>query len=233
MVDPSARLLPGVIADNDALYNLATSDWKENGAFETPSNTTIQQLTSFAMIVAYLYLGTSAVESHAMVPLGALTLATAGSSLMGYFGTGSAPIAKLLRTNMMNAICACIGAGSLLSSGLDLHIFLLTVLHMFDAFTGMKQKNNESQDSEFQRHNEPTDVVNRDNGPILSFFTESWKVNSIHKKDQSTYQTVQICLFGAQIYMALIAMISGNSVGLMTIIITMILAGAYSFFSPV
>ena len=40
-------------------------------------------------------------------------------------------------------------------------------------------------------------------------------------------------LFGAQLYMALIAMISGNSVGLMTIIIGMILAGAYSFFSPV
>lgn len=32
--------------------------------------------------------------------------------------------------------------------------------------------------------------------------------------------------------MALIAMISGNSVGLMSVIIAMIVAGAYSFFSP-
>lgn len=39
-------------------------------------------------------------------------------------------------------------------------------------------------------------------------------------------------LFGAQLYMALIAMISGNSVGLMSIILGMIVAGAYSFFSP-
>ena len=39
-------------------------------------------------------------------------------------------------------------------------------------------------------------------------------------------------MFGAQLYMALIAMISGNHTGLMTIIIGMILAGAYSFFSP-
>ena len=39
-------------------------------------------------------------------------------------------------------------------------------------------------------------------------------------------------LFGAQLYMALIAMIGGNSVGLMSAIIAMILAGAYSFFSP-
>ena len=39
-------------------------------------------------------------------------------------------------------------------------------------------------------------------------------------------------LFGAQLYMALIAMISGNNVGLMSIILAMIVAGAYSFFSP-
>lgn len=39
-------------------------------------------------------------------------------------------------------------------------------------------------------------------------------------------------LFGGQLYMALIAMISGNSVGLMSVIIAMIVAGAYSFFSP-
>ena len=136
MVDPSTRLLPEVIVNNDALYNLTTSDWKENAAFETGNNNTIKQLTSFAMIVAYMYLGGSAVESHAMVPLGALTLGYATSSLVGYFGMGSAPVAKLLRTNMMSAICACIGAGSLLSSGLDLHIFLLTVLHTFDAYLG-------------------------------------------------------------------------------------------------
>ena len=191
MLNPSSRLLPEVVAENDTLYNLTTSDWKENAAYESQSNTTVKQLTAFAMIAAYMYLGGSAVESHAMVPLGALTLGYASSSLVGYFGMGQAPLAKFLRTNMVSGICACIGAGSILSSGLDLHILLLTMLHAFDTYVGASQENkrNESQFENFQRQEE-SETATRDNGPIMNFFTESWKNNSFNKKNYATCQTV-------------------------------------------
>jgi hypothetical protein len=71
-----------------------------------------------------------------MVPLGVATLGYAASSLVGYFGMGQAPIAKLMRVNMVSVLCAGLGIGSIASSGLDLHIMLLTVLHLFDAYQG-------------------------------------------------------------------------------------------------
>ena len=69
-------------------------------------------------------------------------------------------------------------------------------------------------------------------GPVVSFFTESWKVNSFNKKNYTTTQMVQICMFGGQLYLALIAMIGGGPVGLLSVILSMIVASAYSFFSP-
>jgi len=76
------------------------------------------------------------VESRAMVPLGAVTLGYAASSLMGYFGLANSPIAKLMRVNMVSVLCAVMGIGSIASSGLDLHVAMLTVLHLFDAYQG-------------------------------------------------------------------------------------------------
>ena len=40
-------------------------------------------------------------------------------------------------------------------------------------------------------------------------------------------------MFGAQLYFALIAMINGESAGVCSAILAIVLAGAYSFFSPV
>jgi len=40
-------------------------------------------------------------------------------------------------------------------------------------------------------------------------------------------------MFGAQLYFALISMINGGSVGLCSVILAMVMAGSYSFFSPV
>lgn len=68
------------------------------------------------------------------MPLGAVTLGYAASSLVGYFGMGSAPIAKLMRVNMVSAACAALGIGSIISSGVDLSVLMLTMLHLFDAF---------------------------------------------------------------------------------------------------
>ena len=88
------------------------------------------------LILGYFYLGGSAVESQAMVPLGALTLGYATSSLVGYFGLANAPFARLMRVNAISVICAIMGACSLFSSGMDIHIAILTVMHIFDAFQG-------------------------------------------------------------------------------------------------
>jgi hypothetical protein len=89
-----------------------------------------------------------------MVPLGAISLGYAASSLVGYFGMGQAPLAKLMRINIVSVLCACLGIGSIINSGMDLHIFLLTILHLFDAYQGAVQKNNqtkENYDGEFER----------------------------------------------------------------------------------
>lgn len=67
----------------------------------------------------------------------------------------------------------------------------------------------------------------------MSFFTESWRVNSFNRRNYETCQTVQIIMFGAQLYFTLIAMINGNSVGVCSAILAIVLAGAYSFFSPI
>jgi len=74
-----------------------------------------------------------------MVPLGAVSLGYAASSLLGYFGLANAPIAKLMRVNAVSVVCAIMGICSTISSGLDLHIAMITVLHLFDAYQGASQ----------------------------------------------------------------------------------------------
>ena len=137
MVDPSKRILPSSLAEIEPLKNLLTSNWKDNAS--STENSTSKQLIAFALIASYLYLGGSAVVSKAMVPLGAITLGYAASSLVGYLGMGEAPLAKLMRINVISILCAGLGIGSLINSGADLHIFLLTVLHLFDAYQGAIQ----------------------------------------------------------------------------------------------
>ena len=100
------------------------------------SNSVPKQLIAFALIIGYFFLGGSAVESQAMVPLGAITLGYATSSLVGYFGLANAPIAKLMRVNAVSVLCAIMGICSLLSSGMDAFLTILTVMHLFDAYQG-------------------------------------------------------------------------------------------------
>ena len=136
MYEPSDRLMPDAIASIEPINNLLSKNWKEN-AYKL-NNSNIKQLSAFAIILGYFFLGGSAVESKAMVPLGAISLGYAASSLMGYFGLANAPIAKLMRVNMVSVICSVMGVCSLVSSGMDLHIAMLTVLHLFDAYQGAK-----------------------------------------------------------------------------------------------
>lgn len=151
MFEPSDRLMPDALARVEPLNNLLTRNWKENAV--DSSNPTIKQLSAFALILGYFFLGGSAVESQAMVPLGAITLGYAASSLLGYFGLGSAPIAKLMRTNWVSVLCAIMGICSMASSGMDIHLAILTVMHLFDAYQGVTQapERAENSDNEFER----------------------------------------------------------------------------------
>ena len=67
---------------------------------------------------------------------------------------------------------------------------------------------------------------------MVNFFTESWKLNSYNKKNFETCQIVQIVLMGAQLYLALISAINGGPITLLSLVLAMIVSGAYSFFSP-
>ena len=86
-----------------------------------------------------------------MVPLGVVTLGYATSSLVGYFGLANAPFAKLMRVNAVSVLCAIMALCSLFSSGMDIHIALLAVMHLFDAYQGAIQApvNRENADEEY------------------------------------------------------------------------------------
>ena len=230
MYEPSERLMPEALAQIEPINNLATSNWRDNAV--DSSNTTEKQLIAAAMILSYFVLGGSAVQTEEMVPLGVITLGYAASSACGYFGALQMPLAKLMRVNMISVVCGLLGLGSILSGGFSITAVLLTLIHCFDAYQGAINTNNRQKiDDAFESTN-PAESTREHDGPIISFFTESWKVNSFNKKNYSTCQVVQIVLFGAQLYLALIAMIGGNSPVLMSAIIAMIVAGSYSFFSP-
>ena len=132
MVDPSDRLVPPAVRDIEPVYNLITSDWKENAV--ASDNSTGKQLVAFAMIAGYLYFGGMAVGAGAGSTTGAVTLAYGASSLLGYFGLGDAPVARLMRTNMVSVLCAILAVVTMVTGGMSMNLLALTMLHMFDAF---------------------------------------------------------------------------------------------------
>ena len=84
------------------------------------------------MIMGYLYFGTKTFATNEHAELGALTAVYGASSLAGYFNCGSAPLARMIRTNGVSALSSLIGIGSILNGGGTLGIWLLTMLHLFD-----------------------------------------------------------------------------------------------------
>ena len=66
-------------------------------------------------------------------------MAYASSSLLGYFGTATMPLARLARTNGVSLIAAGMDLTSVMTGGVNLAVLALTVLHMYDAFQGATQ----------------------------------------------------------------------------------------------
>ena len=225
--------MPDFAADGGALNRLVAYNWKENAYRETSD--TMKQLSAFALICAYFYAGGIAVESGDNTALGALSLGYAGSSLLGYFGLATQPVMRMMRLNAVPAIGAAAGAMSLMSSAPNIALLSLVAMFLFDTMQGVMQQHERMpviDDQEFERVN--TEEAEEEHGPIVSFFLESWKVNSFSKKNFEMSQIMQILLFGGQLFCALICMIDGGgSIGLLSVILAMIVASSYSFFSPV
>ena len=135
--EPSDRLVPEALAENTQINNLLTRNWRDNAI--DVSNSTMKQLIGFVLILGYFYCGSIAVESGDNVALGSVSLVYAASSLFGYFGLGNAPVAQLLRTNMVSVISVIMGLVGFITGGMNICLFLLTVMHMFDAYTGSNQ----------------------------------------------------------------------------------------------
>ena len=174
-----SSLLPDAIASNDVLSNLLTRNWKD-GCYAI-TNSAEKQLIPFFLIMGMLYFGTSATVTEEHVELGALTAVYGASSLAGYFNCGSAPLARMIRATGISTLSALLGIGSILNGGGTMGIWLLTMLHLFDTFQGASQ---EPQRSEDEYGLLPAEQNNH--GPILSFFLQSWRNNSINKDNFST-----------------------------------------------
>jgi len=228
MVSPSERVVPSVIREIEPVYNLLTSDWKENAV--ATGNTTAKQLTAFATIAAFLLSGGMAVEAGNPT-LGAVALTYGSSSLLGYFGLADAPALKLVRANMVSLMVALMALLTMLTSGMSMPLVALTMISGFDAFQGAYNENREERHAN-RGDFEQTEREETEDGPIVGFFTDSWRVNSFHKKNYDTCQVVQILMFGAQLYVALICAINGGPISLLSVIILMIIAGSFSFFQP-
>ena len=93
---------------------------------------------------------------------------------------------------MVSVICAVLGIMGIISGGLSLPLVILTALHLFDAYKGgiandrEHKKTKNSFDNEFSRINSME--RRSENGPVMAFFTESWRVNSFNKLDYESSQ---------------------------------------------
>lgn len=137
MIAPSDRLVPASVREVAPVYNLLTSDWKENAAASYTS--TGKQLTAFALIAGFLYFGGAALGGEAAnlpTATGAVTLACGASSLLGYFGLADAPVAKLMRTNMVSVLGAILAVLSMVTGGMSLNMLALAMMQLTDAFIG-------------------------------------------------------------------------------------------------
>ena len=137
-------LLPNSIAGNDILSSLLSRNWKD-GCYAI-TNSVEKQLIPFFLIMGMLYFGTEAFVTGDHVELGALTAVYGASSLAGYLNSGSAPLARMVRTIGVPAISSLLGIGSILNGGGTMGIWLLTMLHLFDTIQQASQEPNRSED---------------------------------------------------------------------------------------
>jgi len=65
------------------------------------------------MIAGLLFCGFGAVQSGAATAVGAITLVSGSSSLLGYLGILDAPVFRFVRSNFVSVICTIMCCASL------------------------------------------------------------------------------------------------------------------------
>ena len=133
-IEPSQRLLPAGIANNEPVHNLLTRDWKENQI--DSSNPTLSQISAFLVIAGMMYLGGTCLADEESRAAGAIAVTSAGSSLLGYMGTGDAPVMRLVRTNMVSTICALFCIILIATMGMSMPVLALLLLCGYDTYQG-------------------------------------------------------------------------------------------------
>ena len=106
-------------------------------------------------------------------------------------------------------------------------LMLLMMMYMFDIFAGMTTEPHNMEDDY-----ELSSPQSTNHGPIMSFFTQSWRNNSINRKNFATSQTAQLIMMASQLYLALISAANGDlSPTLAGLFSMFVCASVYAFFS--
>lgn len=140
-----------------------------------------RQLAGFMMILAYMYLGTATYANTESTYQGAAAVAYGASSMVGYFGFGAAPLARLTRVNGVGVLGSMAALGTILVGAGTGPLMLLMMMYMFDIFAGMTTEPAREEDDY-----ENSSPQSTNHGPIMSFFTQSWRNNSINRKNFAT-----------------------------------------------
>jgi len=129
-INASERLLPRSLRDNNLSELLLTSNWKDDAS--ATENSISKQMTAFALIIGYLMCGGISLVSKQDKAVGALSLVYGGAGLVQYLGFRTAPIIRALSVNAVSIVGLILGAGAILTNGLNITLLLLTLLHGID-----------------------------------------------------------------------------------------------------
>lgn len=182
-------------------------------------------------IAGMMYFGGSAIVSGDSIAAGTVAVTSAGSSMLGYLGIGRAPLSRLVRTNMVSGVCAILCIFATVMYGMHLPVLALLALTSFDTYQGaITNSSNDWNANRGDFENSQNEAERSNDGPVISFFTESWRVDSVSKKNYDTCQLVQLLLFGGELFLALICAVDGGPITILSMIILMVCAGLFSFF---
>lgn len=145
-VDPSERILPRSLRENNTAHYLLTCNWKDDAA-NAEDNTVQKQMTAFSMCLAFLFFGGAAVVSGNGPAAGTLAMVYGGTGLLGYLGFKLAPIFKAVSVNATAGVGAALALGAMLSGGMSMSMIMLTALLTIDLMQGAHQ----SEENELDR----------------------------------------------------------------------------------
>lgn len=134
------------------------------------------------MLLGYLGLGGAVVASGSGPAVGALSLAYGGAGLVSYLGIGLPPVLRALSVNATAGVGAVLGLGTLIAGSANMTLILLSTLFIIDFVNGTQA----AEEDVLVREQPEDERI----GPIMKFFTSSWKVNGFNKRNFDACQTI-------------------------------------------